>query len=474
MNSLKKACKGTFNILKSTNLKAMLLKLGIALCLLFITYFVPAFKWVLLVYFMVCVALEYSASSLIWVVFGAVTLPYSNLVGKVAIYLILMGEMLAVYAVKLAIMLLKKQVNIKNWRTITLLSLYCIFSLLMLLPVSQVYKIGSQLSFWYFVTFLLSTLCLIKEINIKNFLKCFVIMVLGICVSFLFVTIVNSNYGVQILASYSKGVVNRFSPVLGDPNLACGVIIIALFSLFALYKQKEINKLVYFSLLTMLGIFVLRTLSKSALIVVAVFAVYLVLDIVITSIITKNKKHLLELVWYLIAFAIVGLIEWQYIDALFYRVTGEYKGWWNQEQTAKPLDNLTTGRMTLWIEYLKAIFGNAQILLFGSGINSGFVFRGAAHNAIIEYLYKLGLVQTLILFAIFVISAIPYLKKLKVHNFVPIALITLFYCSVGSTSAKHMSIFIVSFITLCYSGLINNSVENVDNASFDISKNITK
>ena len=474
MKRLKNIYNNILGFMKKTNLNVMLLKLGIAMCLLFITYFVPAFKWVMLAYFMVCVAFEYSASSLIWVVFGAVTLPYSNLIGKVAIYLILMGEMIAIYAIKLALMLVKKQVNIKGWRTITLLSLYCIFSLLMLLPVSQVYKIGSQLSFWYFVTFLLLTLCFVKEINVKNFLKCFVIMVLGICVSFLFVTIVNSNYGVQILASYSKGVVNRFSPVLGDPNLACGVIIIAFFSLFALYKQKEINKPVYFSLLTLLGVFVLRTLSKSALIVVAVFAVYLILDIVITSIITKNKKHLLELVWYLIAFTIVGLIEWQYIDALFYRVTGEYNGWWNQEQTAKPLDNLTTGRMTLWIEYLKAIFGNAQILLFGSGINSGFVFRGAAHNAIIEYLYKLGLVQTLILFAIFVISAIPYLKKLKVYNFVPIALITLFYCSVGSTSAKHMSIFIVSFITLCYSGLINNSAENVEKINLNSSQNIIK
>ena len=453
MSLFKKACKGTFNILKSTNLKAMLLKLGIALCLLFITYFVPSFKWVLLALFAVYVTLEYSASSLIWVIFGAVTLPYTILFGKVGLYYIIMGELLAIYLIKLVFMLIKKQIHIKNWRTITLISLLGAFTLLLLLPLSQTYSFGSQMSFLFLVLFLMGTLIFIKEINVKDFLFSLVIMILALCVVFLFAGLFIKDLGTVFGAHYSKGQVFRFMPFQSDPNFSVGILFITLMALFILYKQAHINKIIYFTLLTILGFFYLRTLSKAGILVLALFAAYVVIDVIVSAIKAKDSKKLLELVWYLVAASIVCILEWQFIDAFFIRFEGKQEGWWNQDAGANIVDNFTTGRSTLWIGYIKTILTTPQILLFGAGIKAPYILKGAPHSAPIEYVYRIGLIEVLLLLAIFVISAIPYLKNLKAYNFIPIILITVFYCSIGSTSSKHMLIFIVSFMALCCAGL---------------------
>ncbi len=453
MNKLKKACKGTFNILKSSELKARLTKLSLVLCLLFITYFVPAFRWVMLAVLSVYIACEYSASSLIWVALGAVTIPYTNLVGDVGLYFILMGEILAVYAVKIIVKLIKKEYKFSGWQFITLSCLYFAFSLILLLPLAETYSFGSQLSLWYFVTFLMGTLLFIKEIDVKNFLFSLVVTLIGICLSFLIAGMFKVGLGTTFGAHYSKGMVYRFMPFQADPNFSCGILLIGIMALFILYKQKRVNRPVYFSLLTILGLFYLRTLSKAGILVLSVFALYVIIDIIVASIKAKNSKLMLELVWYVLALGLVCLIEWQFVDALFNRLTGTQEGWWNQDAGSNAVDNLTTGRATLWIGYLKAIFTTPRILLFGAGMKAPYISQGAAHSTPIAYLYRIGLIEVLILVAIFIVNAIPYIKKAKLFNFVPLVLITMFYCSVGSPSSKHMLIYIVSFMTLCYTGL---------------------
>lgn len=460
MNTLKKACKGIFNILKSTDLKVRLIKLSFALCLLFITYFVPAFRWVILVTFSIYIACEYSANSIIWVAFSAVTIPYTNLIGDIGLYHILMGEMLAVYVVKLLLLLTKKQFNIKNWRTITLLILFGVFTLFLLLPFAVTYKFGSQLSLWFLVTFLIATLIFVKEIDVKNFLFSLVVMLIGICLIFLISGIFISNLGTVFPTSYSKGKVYRFMPMQADPNFSCGILLIGIMSLFILYKQKHINGLVYFSLLTILGLFSLRTLSKAGILVLSVFACYIIIDVIVASVKTKNSKLLIELAWYGLALGLVCLLEWQFVDALFNRLMGDKITLWNQSEDPLSLDNLTTGRAALWIGYLKTIFTNPRILFFGAGMNAPYIYGGAAHSTPIEYIYRIGVVEVLILVVMFVVSILPYIKNTKIFNYIPLVLITMFYCSIGSTSSKHMLIYIVTFVTFCYSGLHYENLKN--------------
>ena len=143
----------------------------------------------------------------------------------------------------------------------------------------------------------------------------------------------------------------------------------------------------------------------------------MVVENIIVTIKTKNAKHLMELVYYLVTLLIACAICWKYVDAMYQRIFNPRAGWWNDEDS-NTMSNLTTGRSELWMGYLKAIFSDWRIFLFGSGVKSWFGYIGtSAHSMPIEYLYKYGIIVVMILLAIFVIGfkivVILYAKKLS-------------------------------------------------------------
>ena len=68
--------------------------------------------------------------------------------------------------------------------------------------------------------------------------------------------------------------------------------------------------------------------------------------------------------------------------------------------SANNVNDLTTGRLDLWLKYTEYIFNNFRYLIFGGGFNTLSLGK-AAHNTYIEYLYRFGLLGVALWIAYF-------------------------------------------------------------------------
>ena len=59
----------------------------------------------------------------------------------------------------------------------------------------------------------------------------------------------------------------------------------------------------------------------------------------------------------------------------------------------------TTGRSTLWAQYMRVIFASPVTVLFGFGLNAPDL-QLATHNVVIEVMYYLGLIGTVLYFGV--------------------------------------------------------------------------
>lgn len=454
-----------FKWLNSKDPKIRYIKLAVLLSLMFLTYIWNVVGWIALgvcAIFMLC---EFSADSIIWIILMSIFVPHVS----VLIVHILMCEFIAILLTQLVFDILKNKINYKNWRFITLASLYFILCLLLLLPLSQTYNFAEQAKRLLLFTTVVLGVFYIKQINIKQLLIMFSISVATLSVLFLVVIAIEGNAYISYNANYSNGIVRRFSSFCNDPNFTGAILICAISSWFVAYRKKSINKYIYFIGLGVLGYFSLATISKATYLTIAIFAIYVVVENIVISIKTKQPKQLLELLWYVGILAIVCAIGWKYLDAMYQRIFNPGSGWWSEGKADTSISNLTTGRTDLWIDYIKHIFGSWQILLFGAGAGSNYISMGAAHSMPLDYLYRYGALICLVLVAIFIISALPYLKKVKPFNFVPLVMITMIFCSIGSISAKYIYMFSIMFLALTYNGVEYQQLTdlNIDKQNID-------
>lgn len=442
-----------FKFLSANDLKSRAIKLAIALFFMCLGYVNSVFVYIAFSLCTIYLLCEFSMDSIFWVCFMSMSVRAEDFLAYA-----IMWVMIAILIVKLILDIKNKKINYKNWRFITISILFAIFTIILLLPFCKVYKFTDQ--FGPFTLFILAVLGLlyVKEINFKNLFILIPIVCAILCISYYLFSI----FGIVDFICYSEssfGSLGRFDPIYADPNFTGAVLIGAISCWFVAYKKKFIKKLPYFIVLTILFVFSIMTISKAALLILALFAVFVLVDNIITTIKTKNPKNLLELVYYGIALIVTCLICYQYVDALYQRLFNPNKGWWSEgDETG--LATLTTGRTDLWKAYLRGIFSSAQTILFGFGGASQLISNGAAHSTPIDYVFRYGLIPTLILVAIFVVAAIPYLKKVKLYNFVPVVLLTAIFCSLGSTNAKYIWVFVISFMALCCNGIENKNKTN--------------
>ena len=433
--------------LSGKDFKTKAIKLSVVLAFMCLGFISDLCAYIAFAFCATFIAFEFSMESIFWVVLLAINTQY----GITSITLIAMWEMIAVLLIKFIVDLKYRRINYKNWRFITIVTLFAILCLLTLLPLSQVYKFGLQLR--AFSLFALSVLGLlyVKQINFKQFFTLIAISVVVLCGCFYLFELVDL-VSMGYTAPYSKGIVNRFSAFSADPNFTGAILICALMCWFIAYKKKFIRKNLYFIGLTLIGIFLLMTISKATYLIVGLFGAYVIVENIVTSIKTKNSKYLLELAWYVLALIIACVVCWRYLDAMYQRIFHPGMGWWSEGEN-QGLSNFTTGRIDLWKIYLKAIFSSGSVFLFGHGTGSDYVGPGATHSMPLDYLYRYGFLTTIILVAIFVIATIPYLKKAKVFNFIPLVCITGIFCSIGSISPKYIYIFSIMFLALCCNGI---------------------
>lgn len=131
------------------------------------------------------------------------------------------------------------------------------------------------------------------------------------------------------------------------------------------------------------GIF---TMSKAFMLVCALFALYAFIFMIV-KLKKKSIKFVVPLVVVAIAFCVIFR---DLIVDIFGRFTKFYKD-------GNLLDNITTGRYSIWKKYIASITSSVPAMLFGAGFFSERVIDIGPHNTYLHILYRVGFLGIILL-----------------------------------------------------------------------------
>jgi len=192
--------------------------------------------------------------------------------------------------------------------------------------------------------------------------------------------------GVMVEGGYTT---SRYAALWTDPNFYSVLLIAALWFGYIEYNKGRASTVEFAlrsALLTFLGF---MTLSKSCLLLVCVFWLYVIL--------TKNNiktAHKVFIVFFsFIALSIFITSNTYWLSDMLYRFTGGKK---TGTYTAS---TITTGRIDIWGEYIKA-FLDKLTWIFGEGLRSKSIHINGhfktSHNTLIQMIHYLGVVGSAI------------------------------------------------------------------------------
>lgn len=263
----------------------------------------------------------------------------------------------------------------------------------------------------------------------------------------------------------------RFCGV-SNPNVLAGHLMIALGLLYYLVLEKKIKYLfypIYFTLFTTL----LFTISKSGMInfccISLLFLIcYLVKNFKLKNIIKVVVTLFLSVIIFLSMYSITKVYIDRFVSVFrkkseientinqnnVIQIDNNYNNFSNQEKTEQVLDELTTGRFSLWKNYLIKTFKTIKTALFGYGINAPFTEETLGglitnpHNTFIQILYYNGLVTAilLVLFIVFCINP-KKLDRRYIYILIPILGLALYLC--GDIMYSYSLFAIISIFVLC-------------------------
>ena len=244
------------------------------------------------------------------------------------------------------------------------------------------------------IKFVANILFVYFAINAKtsnNNRKIFLFYILGISLSSIIAisnTIPNLNayIGAKDLG-YEYGELARFSGLFADPNYYSTHLIASLCLIVILDHKKQLHAIFSIVLAILLVVFAILTFSKSAFLMLLLpLALFLYSKI-------KSKKY--------IAFCLLFLISLILIGAT---LTGEIQGFetiLSRFEQGDDVSSITSGRSTIWLEYLSDLMNSYEGLFFGKGFGAPLVNEHATHNTYIDFLYYLGIFGTLLLGVLF-------------------------------------------------------------------------
>ena len=169
----------------------------------------------------------------------------------------------------------------------------------------------------------------------------------------------------------------RFTGLYSDPNYLTQILVLLCVSLFVLMQSGKIGKIgwIFCAAIVFFG---MQTLSKSFFLMLGV------LVLVFIAIAFQKKRYALAVLMLLLS---CGLI-------LFF-LSGKSTYYNNMLQRLLYNQDITTGRVDIWKEYILFFFSNPATLLFGVGI-AGESLELQPHSTYIDFLYYYGIFGTLI------------------------------------------------------------------------------
>ena len=157
---------------------------------------------------------------------------------------------------------------------------------------------------------------------------------------------------------------------------------------YLIYKlfNKIGNMIINIALITVFLVLGLLTLSKAFAVVIAIYLFYI---FVCTFKAYKKQatKILLPIIGIVLIFAIVGH---NFISRIVDRLFAYY-------ESGTIIQNITTGRSTIWQLYINALTSSCTSLLFGRGLFAAQLKEIGIHSSYLFLLYRLGIVGVLLL-----------------------------------------------------------------------------
>lgn len=462
---MKKFCK---NILQELNLiekndLVVFLKCSIIILLQILSFFFKPFVFVELVYISVFLIFEKNQNKILYLLF---LLPFYNVFrygNDNTQYNQILNNFINVYfsvwilLLFLVLFVFRYIKDLKNKKKSLKTNTIICFAILYFMLFIPQFNIIKSLSTFLVITALFATLYLVfeykSELNLKKMANVWFWGVIYSILIYIFKDYLPylSDYGITIFT-------NRFNGLLRDPNYWSFEILTLLLVYTVLFFNKHIKILFpfVFVILSVSGV-----LSQSKAFLIA-FIVYLV--ILLTMLIIKgykyysSKKNLNQFYYVLflsvsIILVIGCVIFVAFKDILIGYINRFFAFIIFDGDLQQKLNQLTTGRYSIWLKYLTSIIYTPLVLLWGRGVCNGYEFE-PIHNTYLQIFYFGGLLFC-IGFVIWQIkSIIKHKKTRKFINYLPLLILGIMACSIDLLFSYRF------FIILIFIGLTMDCKNN--------------
>lgn len=437
---------------KNNDFTAILAKCGILALTIFLSCFLPFFVYIAFVFAVLFAITQLNGRAIYYLVF---LMPLMGVFKKNGQSTYMLAYLLCIVLLMLAIRLVievfvKKTKKINWWFSIFFAITLIYFMVPFTFP-------DFSISFS-----LILGLCLVfcayyykEDLNAKELGLLFV---LGVCSS-IFVGLfypVSSRLQSMIEIFYAYGL-KRFSGAYTNPNILAGEMMFALGIVYTLMINKQI-KTIQYPLILIFTISLIYSMSKSGLII---FATETFIFVVLYLIKNHKWQDFVKVASVLILVGGALLIFNERFMASFGRITaaitpGVEQGGGVAESPTINMEELTTGRSTIWSGYIDAIFDSVKSALFGYGVGAPYLGEYAGitdwcpHNTYLQCLYFVGFFGVLLMFAMLVSSnGIKKIKDVNWFNVLPIIELALYLGSLEFFSFRLSIYLIITLFLLC-------------------------
>ena len=220
----------------------------------------------------------------------------------------------------------------------------------------------------------------------------------------------------------------------GNPNYYTLDIIVAISAIVVLLNNSVKPKIPLICFVIILSVFGFMSVSKSFLVT---WGLMMILWLAVLL-----KKNFIQALKFIIiagvALIIFYIVASEYIDLYISRILEDIGG---------SLDDITTGRFSIWIDYIKAIFQDLKILFMGNGLNTILESIGkGTHNTFLESIFYLGIFGSLLLLSLLWLSG----GKLLFNKIIwlPLVVIVVRMIAIGILTYDNLWIYFAIYIVL--------------------------
>ena len=255
----------------------------------------------------------------------------------------------------------------------------------------------------------------------------------------------------------------RFQALQRDPNY-WALELFVLLSLYTILLFREKRVVSYPFVFLILSILGLLTSSKAFFITYIIFLIMFVLYGLFLLFKDKDKLHIsnMKLTWIITIIVFIFGLFLTTMILLSDKITilKRIKDFLYVDGSVfDKLNKLSTGRLSIWVNYFELIFSSFSRALFGYGIFNGYELD-AIHNTFIQLLYFGGIISLILLCFILIYNIKKYKYQFKFYHLVAILPILIMSCSLDLLfSYRTYLLFFVIINCLNFGGL--NKSENI-------------